>query len=310
MSGQNFAAVAQALPQDYSDILQILPRLPEGSARAATASLAGMADLSPAARAQRAWLARWQGREQPRLVHPRLSVFVANHGVARLLPDQPGATALMQELTDPDGTVGQAVAAADADLRLYEMNLAQPCADLTAGPAMTQRTCVQAVAYGMMAVEMGLDCLALAAAGDGQDVAAAVMLAVLLERPLSDVLAWIGLPQDLAEPLAPAAARLQGLAPMLVLEQCGGYAIAALTGALLASRMAQTPVVIADWGALAACAVLWRIDPLVPRHVALGGGLTKSAIMADLLRIEPRLESQSQPSAAVVAAIRTLQGVA
>jgi nicotinate-nucleotide--dimethylbenzimidazole phosphoribosyltransferase len=274
------------LPQNYDDILQIIPRLPEPDLKAATASLAGMADLSPAARAERAWLARWQGRTDPRVNHPRLSLFAANHGAAVWMPySEHSAIGQLAGMADPAAALGVAVAAVDADLRLYEMNLAQPSVDFALGAALSTTSCIQAMAYGMMAVEMGIDVLALASCGDGQILSAAVMITVLLDEPLVTVLDMMSLPASLADNLAPVVARVKNLSPCLVLEHCGGYEIAALVGALLACRMAHTPVVIADWAGLAALAVLHRLTPQAARHVALAGVLTRWAILPDCLRV-------------------------
>jgi nicotinate-nucleotide--dimethylbenzimidazole phosphoribosyltransferase len=140
---------------------------------------------------------------------------------------------------------------------------------------MSQQDCLRAMVYGMMAVEPGLDVLALASCGDGQQLAAAVMLAVLLRRPLPDVLLQMNLPASLEPILLPVLARIQNLPPCEVLEQCGSPAFAALVGAMLAARMARTPVLIADWGALAACAVVHRLAPDAAAHVMLAGVIAK-----------------------------------
>jgi len=308
MSASLSAAPQKALPQDYQDILQVLPHLPEADMPAAHAALAGMADMSPAGRAMRGWLARWQGKARPRLEHPRLSVFVANHAVARLLPPVVTAAAQVAAMADPAGTLAGVVGAVDADFRLYEMNLAQPAADCTQQAALSLATCVQAIAYGMMTVDQGLDVLALAACGDGQDVAAAIMLAALLERPMPDVLKQMGLPAALAEELTPVVERVKGLAPCVVLEQCGGTAIAALVGAMLAARMAHTPVVIADWGGFAALAVVQRLDDgFAARHVTLAGKIAQVPWLPDSVRIADITDSDI--GMAALGALQTLRQV-
>lgn len=252
-----------ALPKDYQDILQILPHLP--------------AKLSPPARDLGRWLAHWQGAEgatEGRLDHPRLSLFAAHHGVAHLQPE--AIRPELESVTDAAGDLSQIVTELDADLRFYEMNLAQATADLTQVSAMSQQDCLRAMVYGMMAVEPGLDVLALASCGDGQQLAAAVMLAVLLGQPLPDVLLHMGLPASLEPVLSPALPHIQNLPPCEVLEQCGSPAFAALVGAMLAARMARIPVLIADWGALAACAVVHRLASGAAAHIMLAGAVAKT----------------------------------
>lgn len=299
---------AQPLPQDYQDILQILPRLPEPDLPAATRALAGTADLPPETRERRAWLARWQGREQPRVAHPRLAIFAANHGVARLAPPQTPLVAQLPELVDPNGALAQLVAAVDADFRLYEMNLAEPGADFTLGQsALSDKVCVQAIAYGMMAVDMGLDVLALAAMGDGQTLAAAALIAALTGTPVADVLAATGTDPSQAEILQPQVSAATGQPPLVLLARFGGAALAALTGAMMAARMAHTPVLVNEVGGLAALTVLHALEARAARHVALAGGISAPWLGADWMRLSP---AYGGPSHAALEGIRSLQAAA
>ena len=61
----------------------------------------------------------------------------------------------------------------DTGLKVYEMNLDTPTGDITVEPAMSEEECAQAMAYGMMAVEPGIDALALGEMGIGNTTAAA-----------------------------------------------------------------------------------------------------------------------------------------
>lgn len=280
--------------------------------RAATKALAGNADLPPDMLARRAWLARWQGRDQPRAEHPRLALFAANHGIAALAPPRQPLAVQLPQLTDPSGPLASEVAAVDADFRLYEMNLPEPSADFTQRQAaMTAQTCVQAIAYGMMAVDMGLDVLALSSAGDGQELAAATLLAAVTAVPLAQALTTCGMDAGLAARLQPALDAAAGQPPMALLAQFGNAAFAALVGAILAARMARTPVVIADVGGLAALAVIRAIEPGAARHVALAGLLAEVEphryLQLDLLCL-PKPDGTNENPALV--GIRLLQSAA
>src|ERR1700693_4664643 len=106
-----------------------------------------------------AWLATWQGRHPPTLDHPRTIVFAANHGVAvRGVSAYPAAVTaqMVQNFIEGGAAVNQLCKVIDADLRVYEMNLETPTADIVEAPAMSEEECARAIAYGMMAVEPGI----------------------------------------------------------------------------------------------------------------------------------------------------------
>src|SRR5256885_7320690 len=110
-----------------------------------------------------AWLAAWQGRHPPTLDHPRTVVFAGNHGVAaRGVSAYPAAVTaqMVQNFIAGGAAVNQLCQVIDADLRVYEMNLDTPTADIVEAPAMSEEECARAIAYGMMAVEPGIDALA------------------------------------------------------------------------------------------------------------------------------------------------------
>ena len=116
------------------------------------------------------WLATWQGRHPPRLDHPRTVVFAANHGVAaRGVSAYPAAVTaqMVQNFIAGGAAVNQLCKTIDADLRVYEMNLETPTADIVEAPAMSEEECAGAIAYGMMAVEPGIDVLAVGEMGIG-----------------------------------------------------------------------------------------------------------------------------------------------
>src|SRR5690348_5798460 len=115
-----------------------------------------------------AWLATWQGRHPPRTDHPRTVVFAANHGVAaRSVSAYPASVTaqMVQNFIAGGAAVNQLCRVVDADLRVYEMNLDTPTGDIVVGPAMSESECARAIAYGMMAVEPGIDALAVGEMG-------------------------------------------------------------------------------------------------------------------------------------------------
>src|SRR4051812_45869124 len=138
------------------------------------------------------WLATWQGRHPPSLRHPRTVVFAGNHGVASLGVSAypPAVTAQMvQNFIAGGAAVNQLCKLIDADLRVYEMNLDTPTADIVAEPAMSEEECARAIAYGMMAVEPGIDALAIGEMGIGNTTVAAALCLALFGGTAED---WTG----------------------------------------------------------------------------------------------------------------------
>src|SRR5437867_2675828 len=179
----------------FSDVLRLLPELPSADETAAEAARARQAVLTkPPGSLGRleeivVWLAAWQGRHPPRLERPRVAVFAGNHGVVRR-----GVSAYPAEVTrqmvknfiDGGAAINQLCRVANAELRVYEMALESPTEDFTAAPALDEEECMRAIAYGMAAVEPGLDLLALGEMGIGNTSSAAALALALLGGTAED----------------------------------------------------------------------------------------------------------------------------
>jgi len=225
-----------------------------------------------------AWfMACWQQRHPPQCRHPRVAVFAGNHGVAV----HQGVSAFPVDVTKQmianfrggGAAVNQLCALADADLRVYELDLDNPTDDFTAGPAMTETGCAQAMAYGMMACDQGLDLLCLGEMGIGNTTVASAICTALFGGEAED---WVGpgtgVDADGLKRKADAVAR--GIAankaamtdPLEVLRCVGGFEFAAIAGAILAARLARTPVLLDGFACTTAAAVLWALDPKAIDH--------------------------------------------
>lgn len=267
---------------DLSEIRALLQRMPPADKAAAEAVAARQEQLTkPLGSLGRleelaAWLAAWQGRARPRLEHPRIAVFVGNHGVAAQgISAYPQAVTaqMMQTFLDGKAAINQLAALQEADLRVYEMALEQPTADFTQGPALSEADCARAMAYGMMAVEGGFDVLALGEMGIGNTTAAAALSLALFGGEAAD---WVGTGTGLDEAgLARKTAVVQQAVetnqaalpdPLAVLCALGGHELAAITGAVIASRLAHIPVVLDGYACTAAAAVLHAVEPGLLDH--------------------------------------------
>ncbi|MEZ0261252.1 MAG: nicotinate-nucleotide--dimethylbenzimidazole phosphoribosyltransferase [Alphaproteobacteria bacterium] len=161
------------------------------------------------------WLASSQGREKPLLRHPRLALF-ATAAAENILKD-------IQQGKHPLNPLAEE---ANADLQVYELGSrhAQP----------DDNEIAHALAYGMMAVQPGIDLLILAALDPAAEKAGDELVA-----------------------------RLNNTEPLAAIKTLD---IAAMTGALVAARLAKTPVLLEGKAALAAASVLEKLNTGAGAH--------------------------------------------
>jgi nicotinate-nucleotide--dimethylbenzimidazole phosphoribosyltransferase len=223
-----------------------------------------------------AWLAAWQGRHPPQLERVRVGVFAGNHGVAALgVSAYPAAVTaqMVRNFIAGGAAINQLCRAADAELRVYEMALERPTADFTRGPAMDEAECAKAMAYGMMAVESGLDLLCLGEMGIANTTSAAALACALFGGGAAE---WTGpgtgvsgaALQRKAEVVA-AGVDLHGGAardPFDLLRRLGGHELAAICGAVMAARLARTPVLLDGFACTAAAAVVHAAERTALDH--------------------------------------------
>jgi nicotinate-nucleotide--dimethylbenzimidazole phosphoribosyltransferase len=218
------------------------------------------------------WLAAWQGRASPRVERPRIAVFAGTHGVAAR-----GVSAYPPEVTGQmvknflsgGAAINQLAGSIDADLRIYELDLDHPTDDFTKGSAMSEARAANAMAYGMMAAEPGIDVLCLGEMGIANTTTAATLSAALFGGTGAD---WAGpgtgvqgkaLAHKIAvidEALAHHRALITQRDPLALLAAVGGEELAAIAGAVLAARMGRIPVLLDGYACTAAAAVLHAID--------------------------------------------------
>lgn len=275
MTGSVFAAT-------LDEIRALLPGLPGGDEKSAAAAAARECQLTkpPGAlgrlEALSEWMARWQGRHPPRIERPRVAVFAGNHGIAaRGVSAFPAeATAQMVANFQAGGAaINQLCKTFDAELRVYEMSLEEPTADFSQNPAMEATECARALAYGMTAVEDGIDLLCLGEMGIANTTSAAALCHALFGGEAVD---WTGpgtgvrgaALENKTRVVAEAVALHGGEAgdPFEVLRRLGGRELAAIVGAVIAARMARVPVVLDGYVCTAAAAVLHKVDPGLLDH--------------------------------------------
>lgn len=270
----------------FAEIRALLPELPGPDLEAATAAAQRESVLTkpPGALGRleeiTGWLATWQGRHPPTIGHPRTAVFAANHGVAaRGVSAYPQSVTaqMVKNFVEGGAAVNQLCRTFDSDLRVYEMGLDHPTQDFTQGPAMSETDCVRAIAYGMMAVEPGLDVLALGEMGIANTTSAA---ALCLGLHGGDADGWTGAGTGVAGAALEAKRQVVAEAvdrhkpntgdPLTWLAAVGGLELAAIVGAILAARLARTPILLDGFACTAAASVLWKLDPRLLDHCRIG----------------------------------------
>jgi nicotinate-nucleotide--dimethylbenzimidazole phosphoribosyltransferase len=138
---------------------------------------------------------------------------------------------------------------------------------------MSEEECARAMAYGMMAVEPGIDALAVGEMGIGNTTAAAALCSALFG---GDAALWTGPGTGVAgealgnkrRAVAQAAALHRPAArdPLDLLRRLGGLEFAAIVGAVMAARLGRVPVVLDGFSSTAAAAVLFAADPRALDH--------------------------------------------
>ncbi len=268
----------------FEEMRRVLRQLPGPDQEAVTAVVSRQVELTkpPGSlgrlESMAEWLAGWQGRAVPRVERPRIAVFAGTHGVAAR-----GVSAYPPEVTGQmvknflsgGAAINQLAQSIDADLRIYELDLEHPTGDFTRGPAMSEARAANAMAYGMMAAEPGIDVLCLGEMGIANTTTAATLCAALFGGTGAD---WAGpgtgvqgaaLQHKIAvidEALAYHRDLIAARDPLALLAAVGGEEFAAIAGAILAARMGRIPVLLDGYACTAAAAVLYAVDRRALAH--------------------------------------------
>lgn len=217
------------------------------------------------------WMATWQATYPPRADRTIVAVFAGNHGVvAQGVAAYPQAVTAQMVANFQSGgaAVNQICKTFDLGLKVFELALELPTADITQDAALSEQECAATFAYGMEAIAGGCDLLCIGEMGIGNTTIAAAIAHGLFGGAPED---WVGpgtgvdiqglrrKADAVRRAIALHAAHLND--PLEVLRRLGGREISAMAGAIMAARMERVPVVIDGYVATAAAAVLFAIDP-------------------------------------------------
>jgi nicotinate-nucleotide--dimethylbenzimidazole phosphoribosyltransferase len=251
--------------------------LPEGSDTAASAVASRQNTLTkPQGSLGRletiaAWLARWQGRDMPKLDRVKVFVFAGNHGVTAQ-----GVSAFPSEVTvqmvanfaGGGAAINQLARIAGADLTVIPLDLDHPTGDFTQEAAMDDATFLAAVSAGYDAVTKDLDLVCFGEMGIGNTTPAAAISAALFGGGAEK---WTGrgtgvddagLARKVKAIDAGLVRHAESLSdPLKVAANLGGRELAAIFGATLAARHHGIPVLLDGFVCTAAAAPLAKLNP-------------------------------------------------
>lgn len=237
-------------------------------------------------------LAAWQGKAMPTCERPMVTVFAGTHGVAAagVSPYPSSVTRQMLDaFSNGVAAVNQICASFGTGLKVFDLALDHPTADITKEPALDERACAGTMGFGMEAIAGGTDVLALGEMGIANTTVAAALCHGLFGGEAED---WVGAgtgatDEVLARKIAAVKTAVALHAPYLsdpleVLRRLGGRELAAIAGAILAARHEKVPVILDGYVVTAAAAVLHAADPRALDH-CLAGHLSAEKAHARLL---------------------------
>lgn len=223
-----------------------------------------------------AWLARWQGRDMPRLDRVKVFVFAGNHGVtAQGVSAYPSEVTVQMVANFAGGgaAINQLARMAGAELDVIPLDLDHPTGDFTQMPAMDEKAFLAAVSAGYDAVTKDLDLVCFGEMGIGNTTPAAAITAALFGGGAEK---WTGRGTgvDDAGLRRKVVAIETGLKrhadslsdPLNVAANLGGRELAAIFGATLAARHLRIPVLLDGFVCAAAAAPLAKLHPTGLAH--------------------------------------------
>ena len=217
------------------------------------------------------WLSGWQRNYPPKVDRPMTVIFAGNHGVCAQ-----GVSAFPAEVTaqmvanfqSGGAAVNQICETFGAGLKVFELALEIPTNDITQEPAMDEEACAATIAYGMEAVADSPDLLCIGEMGIGNTTIAAAICYGLYGGSAAD---WVGpgtgVDDDGLKRKIAAVEKAVDLHkdhikdPLELLRRLGGREIAAMVGAIIATRIQNIPMLIDGYIASSAAAIVHAVNP-------------------------------------------------
>ncbi len=270
-----------------ADLLVDMPA-PDTAAAAAIAERAGRVLRPPGALARLDEIAvhvgAWQRTASPRVEHPAVVVFAADHGVAAA-----GVSAFPADVTASmlaaveagRATINVFAGATGASIEAVDVGVGRPTGDIRVEPAMDRERYAEAVRAGADAVDRaagsGADLLVVGELGIGNTTAAAAIVTATTGADPADVVGrGTGVDDDglgrKIDAVTAAVARIRPAAgPDEVMREVGGAELAAMAAAIARARHRRLPVLLDGFLAGAAALLIAEgadgaLDHCLPAH--------------------------------------------
>lgn len=242
-----------------------------------------------------AWLSGWQGRYPPRVESPTLAIFAGSHGIVSggvSLSSNANTRDKVDALREGRSPLSAISTQVGANIRVFELAIDRPTANIADEAAMSQRECAATIAYGFEALEGEPDVLALGVIGAGIGTAAAAVACALYGgspeywvRPGPQIPADMGAQRIKLVNDALKLHRGHMDDPLEALRCLGGRELAACVGAIVAARHQGIPVLIDGFATTIAAGIVHAINPLAIDHVRAAHVTRRPAHEAAMERI-------------------------
>lgn len=259
-------------------LAELLVDLPaaDGDARAAVTERAGSVLRPPGALARLDEIAvhvgAWHGSAIPRIEHPSIVVFAADHGVAAAgvsaFPSDVTA-AMLSAVEAGKATINAFGRATGSTVAVVDVGVGRPTGDIRVESAMDTDRFAEAVGTGAAAADRaadeGADLLVVGELGIGNTTAAAAVVAAITGAAPADVVGrGTGVDDDglvrKIDAVTAAVGRVgspaASISPADVMREVGGAELAAMAAAIAQARRRRVPVVLDGFPAGSAALVL------------------------------------------------------
>lgn len=224
------------------------------------------------------WYAGWRGDARPHIERPQVIIFAGNHGVTAqgVSAFPPEVTAQMVANFQHGGAaINQLATVAGAKMDVHALDLDNPTADFTTGPAMDEQAMVDALNTGWQGVDPNADLLVTGEMGIGNTTSAAAISTALFG---GDASGWTGRGTGVDDAGLALKTRVvetalvanPGRDPLEILRCLGGRELAAMAGAIARARVENIPVILDGFICTAAAATLHQASPGTLDHTIAG----------------------------------------
>lgn len=154
----------------------------------------------------------------------------------------------------------------DIMLRIYDLALDYPIMDISKDAAMDERSCAATMAFGLETIAGDIDLLGVSALDVGQaPISEAAISQILFGGAVED---WLPQIEDIKyiDVIKNAISMHQTQDSFELIQKLGTREISAITGAILAARMENIPVILEGYTALLCASLLKKMNPTAIDH--------------------------------------------